>query len=646
MAETQATSELPEMMPFRYNAEDRSAGSTALGHSQPICKSPKLSIGLLMRQFSTKCKWYAGMATLLILISYAVKSIESTSVAVGAEAKDSILGSQIQDFTLRDFRGKEHSLSDFDDQRLIVAYFMGTECPLVKLYAPRMERLHEKYASRGVAFIAISSNVQDSITELAAHARTTGLTFPILKDLQNRVADQFQATRTPQVFLLDQERRIRYYGRVDGQYTFGSGVGLAQPQPKRNDLSIAIDELLADKKVSVPVTEAKGCIIGRARAAREDSEVTYSNQIARIFQQRCVECHREGQIAPFALSEYDEIAGWGEMIAEVVREQRMPPWHANPAHGEFANANRLSDEEKKTIYDWVDNGCPEGDPADLPAPLDFHEGWFMGQEPDQIIYMTDEPVQIKAEGVENYRYYVVDPGFKEDKWVRLVECMPGNRAVVHHIIVYIKSPEAKDSGIGKHELLAGFAPGTRPLIAPEGWARRIPANSQLIFEMHYTPIGTVQTDRSSIGLVFMDEEDVTHQTWTTNAIETRFEIPPHADNYQVQARRIIKQEVQLLSLFPHMHMRGKSFRYELFYPDGRHEILLDVPQYDFNWQSSFVLAKPMSIPQGSEILCTAHYDNSEANLANPDPTQAVRWGEQTWDEMMIGWYDVAVRREN
>ncbi len=597
-----------------------------------------------MREFPTKCKWFVGVLALLLVGIQRVPAEEANSSAIGGQSPDSVLGRKIEDFTLKDFRGKQHSLSDFGGKRLVVAYFMGTECPLVKLYAPRLQRLHEKYATRGVAFIAINSNVQDSITELAAFARTTGTTFPILKDLQNRVADQFQATRTPQVFLLDQERRVRYHGRVDGQYTFGSGVGLAQPQPKRNDLTIAIDELLADKVVSVPETEAKGCLIGRVRPVSDQSEVTYSNQIARILQQRCVECHREGQIAPFAMLEYDEVAGWGEMIAEVVREQRMPPWHANPAHGEFANANRLSDQEKQLIYDWVDNGCPEGDRADLPEPIAFHEGWFMDKEPDQIVYMTDEPVQVKAEGVENYRYYVVDPGFTEDKWVRLVECMPGNRAVVHHIIVYIKSPEAKDSGIGKHELLAGFAPGTRPLEAPSGWARRIPANSQLIFEMHYTPIGTPQTDRSCIGLVFMDEKDVTHQTWTTNAINMRFTIPPHAANHQVKARRVFDQQVQLLSLFPHMHIRGKSFRYELFYPDGRHEILLDVPQYDFNWQTSFVLQEPKTIPQGSELLCTAHFDNSEENLANPDPTKTVRWGEQTWEEMMIGWHDVAVPR--
>ena len=547
----------------------------------------------------------------------------------------------IEDFHLEDYRGKEFSLSDLRDAQLVVVYFMGTECPLAKLYGPRMQRLSDKYETENVAFVGVCSNVQDSLTELAAHARDHAITFPLLKDLGNRVADQFGAERTPEVFVLDQERKVRYRGRVDGQFTFGSGVGLSQPAPKRHDLAEAIDELLAGKEVSVPVTEARGCLIGRAKKANQDSPVTYSNQISRLFQDRCVECHREGQIAPFALTDYDKAAGWGDMIAEVVREQRMPPWHANPEFGHFSNENRLSDSEKQLIYMWVDNGCPQGDPRRLPPPRQFRETWFMPVEPDQVIFMTDEPVDVKAEGVEDYRYYVVDPGFTEDRWVKIAEALPGNPAIVHHIIVYIQSPDSKNSNIGKHELLVGFAPGTRPVDLPEGWARKIPAGAKLIFEMHYTPIGTAQKDRSKIGLVFMDEEDVTHHSWTTNAINTKLKIPPHASNHREEARKVFDEEVVLLSLFPHMHMRGKSFRYELSYPDGRHEVLLDVPQYDFNWQNSFVLAEPKVIPKGTKMLCTAHYDNSDENLANPDPSKTVRWGEQTWEEMLIGWHDVA-----
>jgi peroxiredoxin len=590
------------------------------------------------------------------LAAFAVLISMTTAVVSAADAAPNgpnLLGRAIDDFTLQDFRGKAHSLSDFQDAKAVVVYFLGTECPLAKLYGPRIQELANRYREQGVVVLGINSNVQDSLAELAAHARNERLEYPIVKDPGNKIADRFGATRTPQVFLLDAKRKIRYYGRIDAQFTFGSGVGLAQPQSQRADLAEAIDELLAGKDISVPMTEAKGCLIGRSRPAAAASPVTYTNQISRLIQQRCLECHREGQIAPFAMSDYEQVAGWGEMMAEVVREQRMPPWHANPAHGKFANENLLTAEEKQLVYTWVENGCPEGDPADLPPPRQFHDQWHMSREPDRIVYMSEEPVSVKAEGVEPYRHYTVDPGITEDKWVKLAECMPGNRAVVHHIIVYARPPgteggEERSSGDGVDPrrliFLAGFAPGTRPLVSPPGWAKKIPAGSKFVFEMHYTPIGTPQTDRSSIGLVFVDEKEVTHQLVTTNVMEHQFAIPPHDANYKVAASKTLRRDTTVLSLFPHMHMRGKSFRYELVRPDAKDqsEILLDVPNYDFNWQNSYVFAEPLVIPAGSELRCTAYYDNSDSNLANPDPSKTIRWGPQTWEEMMIGWYDIGI----
>jgi hypothetical protein len=305
----------------------------------------------------------------------------------------------------------------------------------------------------------------------------------------------------------------------------------------------------------------------------------------------------------------------------------------------------------------------------------------MPREPDAVVYMSDEEVDIKAEGVEDYRYYTVDPGFTEDKWVRIAECLPGNRGVVHHIIVFISPPGSnRFAGRGRSEedqnlslrerkarererraarerrrgedrdvagfgFLAGFAPGTRPLDLGPGYAKKIPAGSQLVFQMHYTPNGTPQKDRSAIGLIFEDEKNVTHQLSTTNAAYQNLEIPPHESHYEVSATKKFTRDAIMMSLFPHMHVRGKSFRYEITYPDGKHEVLLDVPVYDFNWQNSFVLAEPKLIPAGSEMLCTAVFDNSEENIFNPNPDETVRWGDQTWEEMMIGWYDVAFPRE-
>jgi peroxiredoxin len=575
----------------------------------------------------------ATIGTICLLV-LAAMVLGAAPPLAGDDSTAARLGRRIDSFTLQDFRGQAHALSDFDAQQAVVIYFLGTECPLARLYGPRVQKLYEQFAPRGVAFVGISSNVHDSITELAAHARIHGITFPILKDLGSKVADQFGATRTPQVFVLDRQRAIRYCGRVDAQFTFGSGVGLAQPHEQRADLAIALEELLSGQEIAVPSTEVRGCLIGRARPPRSDSPVTYSNQIA-----------------PFSLTDYAEVAGWGEMILEVVREQRMPPWHANPLYGQFANENRLTQQQQQLIDTWVRNGCPQGDPRDLPEPREFHEGWFLPRAPDTVIHMSDEPVAVKAEGVEPYRFYTVDPGFEEDKWVKLAECMPGNRAVVHHIIVYIKPPgqdgrksQSEDRDVRGFGFLAGFAPGTRPLVSPAGWAKRIPARSELVFEVHYTPIGTPQLDRSSVGLIFVDQKDVTHQMSTAGAINSKFEIPPREANYKVESRRKFDRDVMLLSLFPHMHMRGKSFRYELESPghEGGRETLLDVPRYDFNWQNSYVLAEPRRIPAGSVLHCTAFFDNSANNLSNPDPDQPVRWGPPTWEEMMIGWFDIGI----
>ncbi len=360
-----------------------------------------------------------------------------------ALAKDQVapaIGKKIDGFAMQDFRGKSHSLAELKDAKTVVVAFLGVECPLSKLYALRLVELAAKYEAEGVTFVAVDPNRQDAVTEMDHFAKTHKLSFPFLKDLNNELADAMGAVRVPQVFVLDAERTIRYAGRVDDQYGFDTGSGYAKFRVKQEDLSNAIDAVLAGKDVANPITEAKGCLIGRVLEANENSEVTYSNQIARIFQDHCVECHRPGQIGPFALQSYEEAAGWAEMINEVVQDQRMPPWHPDPQFGKFANDSSLSAEEKELITKWVANGAPEGDPKQLPEPKHYAGKWMMPGGPDAVFYMSEEPVDVPAEGTVDYRYYVVDTGFTEDKWVNMAECMPDNRGVVHHIIVFLKPP--------------------------------------------------------------------------------------------------------------------------------------------------------------------------------------------------------------
>ncbi|MCO6456241.1 MAG: redoxin domain-containing protein [Pirellulaceae bacterium] len=549
-----------------------------------------------------------------------------------AEAPASPIGKRIESFTLPDIYGRKHSLADLE-QPLVAIVFLGTECPLARLYAPRLEALRQRFEQRGVALLAVGSNSQDSLTELAAFAQRHQLRFPVLKDPGNRVADLCGAVRTPEVFVLDRQRIVRYWGRIDDQY----GVGYARPQPQREDLAEALEDLLAGREVATPTTPAVGCHIGRVKTRPAQGEVTYSRQIAAIFNRRCVECHRAGQIAPFTLTSYDDTQGWGDTIVEVIRENRMPPWHASPDHGQFRNDARLTDEEKSLVYRWVENGMPEGDPNDLPEPPRFADGWRM-PEPDQVVHMSDQPFTVPAEGVVDYQHFEVDPGFTEDKYLWAAEARPDNPAVVHHILVFIKPPGEED--FRKFGAIDGYAPGSPPTIYRDGAALRIPAGSKFVFEMHYTPNGSVQQDRSYVGFKFLAPDQVRTRVHQTLAANNDFRIPPEADDYQVTARQTIDRDVLLLDLTPHMHVRGKSFRYEAVYPDGTREVLLDVPRFDFNWQLTYELAEPKRLPRGTEIVCTAVFDNSEQNLANPDPSREVVWGDQTTDEMMIGFFTV------
>lgn len=565
---------------------------------------------------------------LFIMVLFALASI--------AGAAEPGVGQLISGFQLPDHHGQSRSLDDVAEAKAVVVAFLGTECPLARVYGRRLGELAAEYAPQGVAFFGVDANQQDTLTEVAAFAARYEIPFPILLDAEHQLADTLGAQRTPEVFVLDANRVVQYHGRIDDQY----GIGVQRTQPLRRDLAAALDELLRGSAVSVPRTPATGCLIGRRRPIEPHGEITYAAHVAEILNRRCVECHRDGEIAPFSLTAYDDIAGWEGMIAEVIEEGRMPPWNANPAYGHFANDARLTDAERQTLLTWIENGCPLGDADAIPAPPQFATGWRI-DDPDQVVFMSDKAFEVPATGVVNYQYFEVDPGFTEDKYVTSVEARPGNREVVHHIIAYVKPPGAKKKG-GLGSMLIGYAPGTSPLMFPRGSAVRIPQGSTLIFELHYTPNGVAASDRSYIGMNFTEAGEVQTQVGGGEALNHEFEIPPGDPHYVVTATDRAPRDVTLLSLTPHMHLRGKSFRYELTYPDGRTEVLLDVPRYDFNWQLRYEFAEPRQVPKGSKLTCTAVFDNSEDNPSNPDPNRTVGWGQQSWDEMMIGFYTYLV----
>lgn len=564
--------------------------------------------------------------------SLLIPTLAFALVAAGEPPRPGAVGSVVEDFTRRDPAGVERSLAKLaEGKQAVVLAFLGTECPLAKLYAPRLAELARKYEGQGVAFVGIDPNHQDDLTEIAAYARARDLPFPVLSDGDAALADCLGVTRTPTVLLLDEGRVVRYRGRIDDQYA----VGARKRAATASALSDTIESLLRGEPVAVAETEPVGCLVSRKPAPQPGVEVTYSKQIARLLNARCVECHREGQIGPFALTSYEDASAWAGTMRETIRDGRMPPWFADPAHGAFRNDARLSDDEKRLFDAWVDAGCPEGDKAELPSPPTFAEGWRI-ETPDLVFDMADKPFEVPAEGTVDYQYFRVDPKFTEDRYLVAAEPRPGDYGVVHHIIVYVMRPGQKK--INAAEAAIGYAPGLPPVRLPAGYAIRVPAGSQLVFEMHYTPNGKPASDLSKVGMRFCDKSEVTTLVRSHAAANNKFEIPPGAKAHTVVAADVIDQDRRLTSLTPHMHFRGAAFKYEATYPDGKTEVLLDVPRYDFNWQLRYDLAEPKPLPKGTKIVCTAVFDNSPDNPANPDPTATVRWGEQSWEEMMIGFY--------
>ena len=540
------------------------------------------------------------------------------------------------DFRLQDHRGAWHSLDEARSSRLVVVAFVGTECPLAQAYAPRLAEMARAFEKRGVAFFGVDANEQDGPVAIGRFASTHAIPFPILKDVGNELADRLGAERTPEVFVLDQARVVRYRGRIDDQYA----LGVHRPSPTKRDLLDALDALLASTPPASPVTRANGCRIGRISRSSGKEGVTYSRQVSRILRDRCVSCHRPGEIAPFSLTDYRQAAGWSSMIAEVVNEGRMPPWHASPEHGKFANDARLTLEEKKAIAAWVAAGSPEGDARDLPPPSNDAEGWRIPR-PDLVLEMPQE-VEIPAEGMIPYKNFIVDPKLAKDVWVRASQVRPGNASVVHHLVVYILPPGARRIDEGGGDFLAAYAPGMPPRVLPGGVARRVPAGSKLYFQVHYTPRGTRQVDRSKIGLTFVDPSTVRKELKSGMAIDFKLQIPAGASDHVSRATYKFDQAALLYSVMPHMHLRGKSMRFEARYPDGRREVLLDVPRYEFDWQNLYVLDEPKPMPEGTVLHCEGHFDNSFANPNNPNPRRIVTFGEQTGDEMLVGYLNFAL----
>ena len=386
---------------------------------------------------------------------------------------------------------------------------------------------------------------------------------------------------------------------------------------------------------------------------------TFTRDVAPILEKNCQVCHRPGEAGPFSMLTYEEARPWAAAIRQAVKTRKMPPWFADAHYGKFSNATALTQEEIDTIAAWVEAGAPKGDPKDMPPPANFLEGWQIGK-PD-LVFELPRPFEVPASGVIDYQHVIVPTGFTKDTWLQAAEVRPTDRAVVHHIIAFIREPksnwfkgqkageffiapqvktkEEPDTSALPSDFLVGYAPGQPAEILRPGQAKLIKAGSDIIFQIHYTPNGKPISDRTKLGLV-LAKEPPRERALTLSATNGTFKIPPGDPNYRVDATFEVRTPVKLSGLHPHMHGRGKDFLYRVVYPNGESRVLLSVPHYNWHWQNWYNLEEPVLLPKGAKIECTAHFDNSPNNPDNADPTKEVAWGEQSWDEMMVGFFNL------
>ena len=542
----------------------------------------------------------------------------------------------VPDFNLSDLAGHNHQLQRAEG-RAVVLYFTGTGCPIARKSMGKLKQLKKRFGSQGVDFWVINTYADDSLAEIAKEVNELGLhRVTYLRDPQQGVALALGVERTAEVVAVGvQDWKVFYQGAIDDQFA----AGAERPAAQHRYLEAALNEYLAGQPVTTARVPAQGCRITYASAKDSEGVPFYARDIAPLLREHCVVCHRDGGIGPWAMDGHGRVRNNAAMIEEVLLTGRMPPWPADPGIGRFANEHRLSREQTQTVLRWVAAGAPRGEgPDPLSEPLPPLPSWALGT-PDHVIRLP-EVQKIPATGVLEYRDIPIAQPFTNDVYIAAMDIKPGNGRVVHHAILYAQWPGCPDSGTGKGVHLYGWAPGFPPLRYPAGVAKHLPANAKLSMEMHYTTCGSEQTDQTEMAFYLVSGPQ-TFLAETRAAVEPDLNIPPGSDEARHVASYAFEKPATLYKLMPHMHVRGKWMRFELLLPDGRRETLLHVPRYDFKWQLGYQLAEPLHVPAGAWLVVTGAFDNSSRNPSNPDPSKRVHFGEQSWDEMFIGFFDAA-----
>ncbi len=550
------------------------------------------------------------------------------------------VGRMVADIALKTFKGSEIKLSSLAGKNGLVIALFSSSCPISGKLAPEIARLEKDLKEQGLGMLLVNAPPGQNAEQIAKFIADYKLVSPVASDADGKLAQELAATTTTEVFLLDSARTLVYRGAINDQY----GLGYTKDKPQHHYLRDAVASMLRGEPSELVATSAPGCALDLpAQKAVASTLVTYHRDIARILQSNCVECHHKGGVGPFALDSFDAVIEHAGMIRKQVESGAMPPWFAAPleglSHSPWSNDRSLSERDRTDLLTWLGSDRAKGDVADAPKPRIFPGEWSIGK-PDAII-AASKPVSVKAEGTMPYQHVTVSTDFPEERWVRGYEILPSAREVVHHVIVSVfeKGSRVSQGGEeGAQGYWAAYVPGNSKQVYPEGFARKLPAGAMVSFQIHYTPNGKAVEDTIRMGLLFAKTPPkyVIHTTGLPNA---RISIPPGESNHVETAQRRLPTDINVMAWMAHMHVRGKAFKFEVTLPGGKTETLLDIPKYDFNWQLRYDYAMPHFLPRGSTVKITAVYDNSSGNPANPDPTKTVRWGQQTFDEMMIGYME-------
>jgi thiol-disulfide isomerase/thioredoxin len=550
----------------------------------------------------------------------------ATSATHGQDAAK--IGDRVGKLEFTDIRSLPRTLDDLGTKKAFVLVFTNASCPLVERYLPTLNALEKEYRAKEVQFLAVNAAEEDSIIAMATQAVQHEAEFPFVKDFGGLCARALGVRRTPEVVVIDGEKRLRYRGRIDDQYRLG-GV---RKEPLNRDLQAALDAVLAGRKVVNPEIEVDGCLITFPKQ-RKPREVTYAGDVAPILEKSCCQCHRAGGSAPFSLTSYKSASARGEMLAEVIKQERMPPWFASDEFGPFVNRHGLSDDERATVMDWVRAGSPPGDIKKMPVlPKEPQTKWVFGA-PD-LILQSDE-FELPAKGDIPYKYAILPHVFLADTFIQGVQILPDNPRVLHHgNMAYGNLAE----GFKEANFIVGTVPGGEPMNLDPGIAYCIPGGSVLGLQLHFVATGKPEKCRISVGLRF-PRDIVQKRLRILQLTDHRFAIPPGAPAHKVAASRVLDSDVLGVGLFSHMHLRGKDMTFTAYLPDGKAETLLIIPNYNFSWQLPYRWETgKKSLPKGTRLECVAHFDNSPFNPYNPDPRATVRNGPQTYQEMMYGFF--------